>query len=159
MIAPVVRDFLAANAAIFTETEHRWAATAIGCARQDHTPAAEMAKTVVVVLDGSYALAVLPANRKIDLARLKQAARANSVRLATEREIARLFPYVEVGAIPPLGRMYNLPLYVDNSLAQHAEIAFAGGSHRDVVHTSFLQFVRLGDLTMCSFSLPLAEPS
>jgi Ala-tRNA(Pro) deacylase len=53
------------------------------------------------------------------------------VRLATEAEFSSLFPDCEPGAMPPFGSLYNLPVYVDESLAADEAIVFNAGTRRD----------------------------
>ncbi len=143
MVAARVRDYLSMNNAVFTYSEHSKTYTALAEAREDHTPARELAKTVVVYADGRYILAVLAANTRIDWLKLKDLLAASDVRLATEKEMAKLFPDVEAGAVPPLGEMYNMPVYVDEHLTHEPEIASNAGTHTDTVHMAYRQFERL----------------
>jgi Ala-tRNA(Pro) deacylase len=59
------------------------------------------------------------------------------VRLATEAEFASLFPDCELGAMPPLGELYGLPVYVDESLSVDKEIIFSAGTHRDAIRMNY----------------------
>jgi Ala-tRNA(Pro) deacylase len=152
MIASRLENFLIGQNAVFQHTVHKAAPTALTVARQDHVPAREMAKAVIVNADGAYIMAVLPANRTVDFARLRTALRANECRIASEWEMIQLFPDVELGAMPPLGVLYDLPVYVDETLAREPEIAFNAGTHTDTVHMSFSEFDRLTSPTICTFA-------
>ncbi|MCS7023172.1 MAG: YbaK/EbsC family protein [Bryobacteraceae bacterium] len=141
MIVPRLQEFLDRQNAIYTHTTHRLTYTARDTAQADHTPVHGLAKTVVFVGDGVYAMAVLPADMHIDVDRLRYLLGLNSVRLASEEELAKLFPDTELGAMPPFGNLYgDIPVYCDSSLAELEEIAFNAGTHRDVVHVKFKDY-------------------
>jgi Ala-tRNA(Pro) deacylase len=63
--------------------------------------------------------------------------------MATERELTSLFPDCELGAMPPIGPVYGLPVYLDSILAGQDTIAFNAGSHREVMHMTTAEFRRL----------------
>lgn len=155
MITTRLQEFLDSNRAIYTHKTHRTTFTAKDLAQADHVPPWEVAKTVVFVGDGVFALAVLPANARIDLEDLRAKLGLNSVRLATEEELTQLFPDVELGAMPPFGNLYNdIPVYVDSALASEDEIAFNAGTHRDVVHMKFDAYKHFVHPSILNFSFP-----
>ncbi|RPH80309.1 MAG: YbaK/EbsC family protein [Nitrospiraceae bacterium] len=108
-----------------------------------HTPEKEMAKVVIVKVDRRFVMTVLPASWKVDLRRLRTVFAAHSVRLATEDEITGLFPDCELGAMPPFGNLYRLPVYVDQSLTDDEEIVFQAGTHSDAVRMRYWDFAAL----------------
>ncbi len=138
-----VKEFLNANGVSHIVIRHPLAFTATSGAGAAHIPGKEMAKVVVVNLDGKPALAVTPANRKVDLERLRQATGATSVELTSEREFTADFPGCEVGAMPPFGNLYGLDVYVDPHLAEDPEIAFNAGTHTELIRMSYKDFERL----------------
>lgn len=155
MILQRLEQFLDQHKALYTHRTHRTTFTAKDLAQADHTPPWEVAKTIVFVGDGAYAMAVLPANMRADLEKLRHELGLTSIRLAEERELAALFPDVELGAMPPFGNLYNnMPVYVDSALAAEEEIAFNAGSHRDVIHMKFKDFKRLVHPVIVSFAFP-----
>ncbi len=108
-----------------------------------HVPGQEMAKTVIVRGDERFYMAVLPATRRIDSGLLKKALGVQHVRLATEAEFEGLFPECEVGAMPPFGNLYRVPVVVDESLRKDREIVFNAGSHTETVKMAFDEFIEL----------------
>jgi len=54
--------------------------------------------------------------------------------------------------MPPFGSLYDLPIYVDESLAQDVEIVFNAGTHHDAVRLRYDDFLRLANPTVCSFA-------
>ena len=93
-----------------------------------------MAKTVVVFGDDGFHMMVLPANRVVDFQEVRITLGLTHARMATEEELSRLFPDCELGAMPPMGNLYGMPVYLDSSLAGEETIAFNGGTHHDEVH-------------------------
>ena len=132
---------------------HPIAFTALDVARAEHLPAAAMAKTVVFYSDHTgYAMAVVPANSRVDLEKLMNISGAHHVRLATEFEIGRIFAESELGAMPPFGPLFDMPVFVDEAIARQPSIAFNAGTHRDVIHMSFRDFRRLVEPLVASFA-------
>ena len=131
---------------------HPTAFTAQQVAAVERIPGTVVAKTVVVKADNKFVMAVLPASAKVDLPALRETVRANEVRLAKEPEFENLFPDSELGAMPPFGNLYGLPVYADESLAGDRAILFNAGTHRDAIRMSYQDFSRLADPKVCSFA-------
>jgi len=112
-------------------------------ATSTHIPGKVLAKTVIVELDGQTAMAVIPATHIVDLQRLAALAGARRVQLASEEKSQKLFPDCEVGAMPPFGNLWHVPVYVSEVLAGDEGIAFNAGAHTEVVILAFDDFKRL----------------
>jgi Ala-tRNA(Pro) deacylase len=107
------------------------------------TPEKEMAKVVIVKVQERFVMMVLPARWNVDLLRLKTVFATHQVRLATEDEITGLFPDCELGAMPPFGNLYGLPVYVDQSLTEDEEIVFQAGTHSDAIRMRYWDYASL----------------
>jgi Ala-tRNA(Pro) deacylase len=129
-----LRAFLDENHVEYTHTVHPLAYTAREVASAEHLPNREVAKTVVVFGDEGYHMIVVPASRLVDFQEVRLTLGLTHARLATEQELGELFPDCELGAMPPVGSLYGMPVYLDSSLAAEETIAFNGGTHYDVVH-------------------------
>lgn len=138
-----LRSFLDSNHAVFQLSTHPRVYTAREVAVAEHLPPREVAKTVVVFGDGSYHMIVVPASRLVDMHEVRAVLGFSQVRLATEDELKKLFPDCELGAMPPMGPLYGMPVYLDGMLAGQETLAFNGGTHRDVVHMTTREFDRL----------------
>ena len=138
-----LKECLNAHGVAHAIIPHPLAFTATSVAGAAHIPGKEMAKTVVVSLDGHLALAVVPANRKVDLGRLRQVTGALSAELADEREFIGDFPECEPGAMPPFGNLYGMPVFVEPHLAEDRQIAFNAGSHTELISMAYKDFERL----------------
>jgi len=152
-----LRVFLDQNQVAYTHTVHPLAYTAREVAAAEHLPAREVAKTVVFMGDNGYRMAVLPANRLVDFQELRTILGFSHARLATEQELAQLFPDCELGAMPPFGNLYGIPVYVDSALLEDEMIACNGGTHRDVVHLKMSDYKRLVAPGIVSLSRELAR--
>jgi len=138
-----VRSFFDSHQAEFSVSTHPNAFTAREVAAAEHLPAREVAKTVVIFGDGGYHMVVIPASKLVDFHEVRPVLGLAQCRLATEDELGKLFPECELGAMPPLGPLFGLPVYLDSSLAGQDLIAFNAGTHRDVIHMRTAEFRRL----------------
>ena len=143
MPARQLSEFLDSNDIKYVTIRHSPAYTAHEVAASAHIPGKDMAKTVIVDLDGKMAMAVLPASSRLDLDHLKEAASARQVVIPEEGKFQGLFPDCEVGAMPPFGNLYGLDVFVADSLAKDEEIAFNAGTHTEVVRLAYQDFERL----------------
>ena len=71
------------------------------------------------------------------------ASRLSMMELASEEEFKYAFPGCEIGAMPPFGNLYNIPVFVCKTLQQNNEIAFSAGNHRELIKLNYKDFERL----------------
>lgn len=147
-----LKDFLDDQHIKYVTIQHSMAYTAQEIAAKAHIPGKELAKTVIVKIDGKNAMAVLPASYRINLGLLKQVCRASQVELASEEDFRDLFPGCETGAMPPFGNLYNMDVYVENSLVDEEDIAFNAGSHTELIKLSYQDFKKLVHPKTASFT-------
>ena len=148
-----IREFLDSKKIKYTSMKHSEVYTAQEIAASAHIPGRQLAKTVMVKIDGDMAMAVLPAPNKVDFDILKKGAGAKKVALASEDDFKDLFPDCEVGAMPPFGNLYEMNVYADESLAEEIEIAFCAGSHTELIRLAYKDFAKLVEPTVLSFSV------
>ena len=153
-----VRAFLDEHHIKFVVISHSKAYTAQGIAAIAHIRGQELAKTVIVKLDGALAMAVLPASYQVDLLALKKEVGVRDASLASEREFKQHFPDCETGAMPPFGNLYGIPVYVDETLTRDQEIAFNAGTHFELIRMDYADFDRLVDPTVMEFSTRHSAP-
>jgi Ala-tRNA(Pro) deacylase len=137
----------------FEIVEHRKDHTASQTAWDTHTPYHAFAKTVFVEIDGQLAQAVLPADDFLSERKLALALHAGEVKLANERQMAAVCPDCEVGAEPPFGNLYGLPVYVSLGLGDSERIAFNAGDHRHAMRMRYRDFMALSEAQV----VPLAR--
>lgn len=139
----MLREFLDSHNIRYLILSHSIAYTAQGIAALTHISGNELAKTVIVRIDGDLAMAVIPASSHVDLSMLKQVAGAQAVELASEEEFRDKFPDCEAGAMPPFGNLYAMVVYADESLVSKKEITFNAGTHPELLRMDWVDLARL----------------
>jgi Ala-tRNA(Pro) deacylase len=123
---------------------HSRAYTAQGIAQAQHLSGKKLAKVVMIVVGGKkLIMTVVPASHRVDLDRLGGVLKTGSIRLATEEEFSDIFPDCELGAMPPLGNIYHLGVWVDEKLKMFPTISFNAGTHAEIIQMFFADFERL----------------
>jgi Ala-tRNA(Pro) deacylase len=138
-----LKQYLDSHAIQYVSLEHSGAYTAKDIAERVNVKGDQMAKTVMVNLDGAMSMVVLPASCRIRWDRFMKAMGTELVSLASEDEFKDRFPECEVGAMPPFGALYDMPLYMYEGFDDTGDIAFRAGSHHEVVKMSLHDYVRL----------------
>ncbi len=142
-ISPRLQTYLDREGVHYEVLPHPEAFRAAEIAHTLHTPEKEMAKVVIVKVQEQFVMTVLPASWNVNLDRLGTVLATPQVWLATEEEIKYLFPDCELGAMPPFGNLYGLPVYVDQSLTEDEEIVFQAGTHSDAIRMRYWDFAAL----------------
>jgi Ala-tRNA(Pro) deacylase len=155
MPAKKLKDFLDRENVRYVSIYHSIAYTSQEIAASVHVKGREMAKTVMVKLDGKLAMAVLPASHQIDFEHLKRASGAQDAVLATEKEFEDLFPDCDIGAMPPIGNLYGMDVFVAQALTQDKEIAFNAGSHYELIKLGYKDFERVVNPKISDFSVKM----
>ncbi len=138
-----LKDFLDKEHIKYVTIAHSPAFTAQEIAAMAHIPGKEIAKTVVVKIDGEMAMVVTSASEQVELNHLKETLGANEVDLASEDEFEDSFPDCETGAMPPFGNLYGMNVFVSQTLREDEQIAFNAGSHSELVRLPYTEFERL----------------
>ncbi|MBI5394944.1 MAG: YbaK/EbsC family protein [Verrucomicrobia bacterium] len=145
-----IEQYLKQQKVRYEVIHHARAFTSQQVAQAEHVPGKMQAKVVVLTGDGSFYMAVLPASYHVAVEEFGKVV-GRTCRLATEAEFKNLFPDCEVGAMPPFGQFYNLPVYADASLEEDDEIVFQAGTHTESVKIAWNDFVKLQRPIMAHF--------
>jgi len=140
-----LEDYLGRAGIAYELTTHPIRYTAQGVAQAEHIAGRLVAKAVMVLIDDQLAMIVAPGTDLVDLDWVREATGAREVRLAREEEFRHVFPDCEVGAMPPFGHLYGVPLYVDVKLARDPVIVFNAGTHRQTITMTYTDFARLAE--------------
>lgn len=143
-----LKEFLDDNGIKYVSIRHSPAYTAQEVAASGHIPGREMAKTVIVRLDGRLAMVAVPASEQVSLERLKETAGAKEAEIAEEAEFKDRFPGCELGAMPPFGNLFDMDVFVSETLAGDEQIAFSAGSHSELLRLAYQDFERLVEPTL-----------
>jgi Ala-tRNA(Pro) deacylase len=152
-----LKEFSDAQNVKYVGIFHSLSYTAQEIAASVHIKGKELAKTVMVKLDGKLAMTVLPASHQVDFDRLKMASGAKEVALATEEEFEDLFPGCDIGAMPPFGNLYGMDVYVSRALTMDEEIALNAGSYYELIRLTYKDFEKLVNPMIADFSVKLRD--
>ena len=145
-----LQQYLEENHVSYELIPHPETMTAQETAAATHISGKEMAKSVVVGIDGKWAMVVLPASDSLDMEKLRRVTGAGEVKLASEDDLQMIFQDCELGAMPPFGNLYDLPVFVDEHLREDSRIAFNAGSHRELMRMPYDDFERLTNPVVAS---------
>lgn len=134
---------LDANHVDYQTIHHPTSYSAQQTAAVAHVPGRELAKAVIVHVDGALAMVVQNASGMVPLGRVKAAAGAREVHLANEQEFRDWFPDCDLGAMPPFGNLYGMEVFVTEALTHDDEIAFNAGTHTELIRLRYADFARL----------------
>lgn len=152
MAVAKLKELLNREGVKYSVITHAPAFTMQEVAASAHIPGKQLAKTVIVKLDGEMAMAVLPANQKVIMQDLRDMTGSDNVKFATESEFEKRFPDCEIGAMPPFGNLYDMEVFVAESLAGNDEIAFPACTHSEIIKMSYADFDRLVQPKVLNFS-------
>lgn len=145
--------FLKQNGIRYAHSIHPPAYTACEVAAAERMPVHELAKVVVYSGDNGYGMLVLPADYSADLDEVRRLLALSAIRLASESELVEVFAGCEVGAMPPFGSFYGIPVLLDEAVAKTDFLVFTAGTHRDVLRMSVADFLRLANPLVASFAV------
>jgi Ala-tRNA(Pro) deacylase len=137
-----LKEFLDMHKIKYISITHSPAFTSQEIAAAAHISGKELAKTVIAKVNGGMVMIVVPAHEHVNFAALKQAT-GTTADLASESEFKSKFPECEVGAMPPFGNLYDMPVYISGELSKQEQITFNAGSHSELVQLSYSDFSRL----------------
>ncbi len=143
MPSQLLKALLDENDIKYVSIMHSMAFTAVEVAKSAHIPSRELAKTVIIKVDNVLAMAVVPANYQVNLEILKQTLGTQQISLAKESEFTSHFKDCEVGAMPPFGCLYNMEVYIAESLSEDDKIAFNAGSHLEAIQMYYKDYENL----------------
>jgi Ala-tRNA(Pro) deacylase len=141
-ISITLEEFLSQHNASYDLIPHPHTGSSMETAQEAHVPGMRLAKAVVIRDDGHYLMVVVPSAEHVDMGLLRQQF-GHAVVMASEAELADLFPDCETGAVPPLGPAWGVDTFVDESLLAGTEVYFEAGDHESVVRVSGDQFEKL----------------
>jgi Ala-tRNA(Pro) deacylase len=135
---------------------HQPAYTAQDLAQREHIPGRQVIKPVVVRADGQFVMCALPASYRVALDELRRQLDALEVQIAEESMLRALFPDCELGAEPPIGRLYGMTTLMDESLTADDRVMFQAGTHSDAVTMSLAEYRRAAQPEMAYFARPVS---
>jgi Ala-tRNA(Pro) deacylase len=145
MLPETISSYLKQHDVPFVAVSHPVAVSATRLAELLGVSGHQVGKTLLVKADEAWLLVLLPATARLDLEAVARVAGAKHAELAPEAELAWRFPQCEVGAAPPFGNIWELPLIADVTLAHPGTLYLRGGTHEDVLEMNFVDLADLED--------------
>jgi len=149
-----LKEFLDNSLVAYEVLTHPVAFTAQQLAAVQHVKGKQLAKVVVARSGSEFIMIVLPAPYHVGLQRARAVTGRQDLEIANESEFASLFAGCEPGAMPPFGNLYNVPVWVDESLAQDEEIVFNACTHTEAIKMKYSDFARLVHPTVAKLRMP-----
>ncbi len=149
-----LENYLRENGVAFQVTHHPLAYTAQEVAAAEHIPGRLLVKVVMAQAGDRMVMLALPAPYRVNPDKVAAALGVKEARLAREEEFAPVFPDCEVGAMPPFGNLYQVPVYVDKALAEDETIVFQAGTHTDTISMKYADYQRLVKPQVADFAHP-----
>jgi Ala-tRNA(Pro) deacylase len=146
-----LQNFLDEHGVNYRLSHHDPTYTSQDLAASEHIPGRKVIKPVVIRADGHWIMCALPASYRVDLRELREQLRADEVTLADEATLERLFPGCELGAAPPIGKLFGMQTLMDESLTADDTVTFQTGTHTDAVTMPLLDYRRIADAEIAHF--------
>lgn len=147
-----LQDYLDEMGIPYRFSTHGTAYTSQDLAAREHVSGQKVVKPVAVEVDGRVYLCALPATHRIDLQRLRDQMHADNVSLIDEARMHEMFPDCEIGAEPPIGKLYGIPTLMDQSLCDDDQVTFQAGSHTTAITMSLRDYQRAAQPEVGDFS-------
>jgi Ala-tRNA(Pro) deacylase len=122
---------------------HSQAFTAQEVAHSLHVSGKKCVKAVVASGDNNLVIVVMPASHRLNIQELKSALKANLLEMLVESELVELFPDCDLGAVPPLGNLYGIEVWVDRAVANAEKVLFCAGTHEDCIRMRYSDFAKV----------------
>jgi prolyl-tRNA editing enzyme YbaK/EbsC (Cys-tRNA(Pro) deacylase) len=159
-IPKTVKKYLDKNKVNYEEVVHKTVFTAFDAAQTLKKELKEIAKNLLVQADKTFALVILPADKKLDLNKLKQALKAKNVSISNEKVMVKVLK-IKPGAISSFGKLHQLETLVDKAMLKTKAAVFSTGSFTDSVFMKVKDFIqieqaKLADVAMSGgYKIPL----
>ncbi len=147
-----IKQLLDADKINYQSYKHKPVFTSEEAAKIRNTDLKQGAKALVMFADKKPIMVVLPANLKVDMKKFKAANEIKDLRMATPEEVKQVTG-VEIGAVPPFGNLFSIPLYVDKKLAENEQIVFNAGSHTQSIILKYKDYEKVAHPVIGEFSV------
>jgi len=135
----------------FEPYEHKEVRTSEEAAAIRNTPLHEGAKTLVMYADDKPVMVVVAGDRKLDMKAFKVLYRVKDLRMATPAEVEAVTG-VTIGAVPPFGHLFGIPLYMDASLRDNTHVSFNAGLRTRSIRMKAMEYETLAKPTVGEYT-------
>mgnify|MGYP001566358283 CR=1 FL=1 len=147
-----VKNYLEKSGTPYEEIVHKTVYTAFDAAQTLKKELKEIAKNLLVQADKTFALVIVPADRKIDLNKVKKALGAKKISLSNEKIMVKVLK-IKPGAISSFGKLHQLETLVDKAMLKTKKAVFSTGSFTDSVFMKVKDFLALEEAKLADFAI------
>lgn len=146
-----LQSYLDEQGVHYRVSHHDPAYTSQDLAAAEHVPGGRVVKPVIIKADNAWVMCALPASHRIDLEELRTQLNVDKVSLADEATLRQLCPDCELGAEPPIGKLFGMPTLIDESLVADDTVTFQAGTHTDAVTMPLAEYRRISNAEIAHF--------
>jgi len=152
-----IKSYLENNKYHFQVLEHAPTDTSLENLSTAKCPPNQMAKVLIFEIDKKKSFVILPSDEVVHLGTLKDSLETRHVKMLTEYDLEDSFSECEVGATPPFGQLYEMPVYLSGHFQKDQEMFFNGGTHTDLVRMPYQEFLIVENPKILNFSVPIKD--
>lgn len=147
-----VEDYLKKSGTDFEEVVHKTVYTAYDAAQTLKKELKEVAKNLLVQADKTFALVIVPADKRIDLNKLKKALGAKKVSIPKEEVMLKVFK-VKPGVVSSFGKLHQVETWLDKAMLKTKKVVFSTGSATNSVLMKVKDFVQLEEAKLADIAM------
>jgi len=147
-----VKDYLDKHGVDYEELAHKTVFTAYDAAQTLKKSLKEIAKTILIEADKTHVLVVLPADKKIDMAKLKKVLGVKSVRIPDEKVMIKVLK-IQPGTLSSFGKLHNLEMVVDKAMLGAKKAVVSTGSFTDSVLMKVKDLVQMEEARLADIAM------
>lgn len=147
-----IKSYLDKQDIDYEEIAHKTVYTAYDAAQTLKKELKEIAKNLIIKADNTYALVVVPADKRLDLNKIKKALKANKVSIPNEKVIIKVLK-IKPGAVSSFGKLHKLEMLVDKAMIGTKKAVFSTGSVTDSVLMKVKDFVQMEEAKMADIAM------
>jgi Ala-tRNA(Pro) deacylase len=133
-------EYLQSRGTLYDVRMHEHSDSSAETARSANIRAGQLAKPVILEDEDGAVMAVVPADRTVRIARLARLLGRRGLRLCPEERLSSMFEDCELGAVPPVGMVWDMPTVVDAELDAAEMVYLEAGDHEQLLRMSREQF-------------------
>lgn len=147
-----IKNYLDKQNIDYEEIAHKTVYTAYDAAQTLKKELKEIAKNLIVKADNTYALVVVPADKRLDLNKIKKALKAKKVSIPNEQVIVKILK-IKPGAVSSFGKLHKLEMLVDKAMISTKKAIFSTGSVTDSVLIKVKDFVQMEEAKLADIAM------
>ncbi|MFA5029642.1 MAG: YbaK/EbsC family protein [Patescibacteria group bacterium] len=147
-----IKSYLDKTGIDYEEVAHKTVFTAYDAAQTLKKELKEIAKNLLIQADKTFVLVIVPADKKIDLNKLKKALRVKKVSIPKEQIMVKILK-IKPGAISSFGKLHQLETLVDKAMLKTKKAVFSTGSFTDSVLMKVRDFVQLEEAKLADIAM------